>query len=149
MDLWIKGSNMCSLNHKKSLKSPPELWSGSFWPRLWLELSSALVLKLRFSLILLTFSLGWVMLHPPSLIPTSSPLHIHTSPQHHHHHHQYPSDTILEPSQIKKLLSMRKCGMTLHRDITVSVGVFFFFFIIVCQSPAPTSSPLHHRLSPF
>lgn len=64
---------------------------------------------------------------PPSPTPTSSvPPYPHT-PTH-------PSDTVLEPSQIKKLIAMRKCWMTLHRDITVGAGAFFLNCWIFCFS---------------
>lgn len=125
----------------------PKLWSCSLWPRLWL-CPAVCCWNSAFLLFFIRMS------HTPPTLPnpTSLPPPIRTTPQHHHHHHHYSSDTVLELLQIKKHLSMRKCRMTLHRDITVGVGVFFNCLPI----PSPTSPPLlpweypiHQCLPPF
>ena len=76
---------------------------------------------------------------PPSPTRTSSiPPPISTPPP-------TPSDTVLEPSQIKKLITMRKCSMTLHWDITVDVfsshcWSFCFSSLYLLHSPLPCPS---------
>lgn len=99
-------------------------WNGSFF--------------VFFYFILLTFYIR--MSHtPPFTIPNTHILTLTYPHAENPQPHPHSTVTILEPSHIKKLITVRKCRMTLHRDITVGVGVFLI--------ATPTQPP--HRLLSF
>lgn len=113
---------------KEQLKFP-KLWSCSLWPRLWLELSSSLVLKWRFSS--LFHSDESYSIHPPQ--------HPHPYP---HKSAQPPNTTIIITSTPQtqslscyRLKSTLAWGHAGWHCIETSLWVFVFFSHRLLSSP--------------
>lgn len=137
MNLQVRVSSMrtCAHSSAQVIKFSGALFVSGCWscPAVWCWNGSFFVFFILFRSL---STYGWVILHPsPSQTPTSSPSHIHTQ--------KTPNPTLPPQSQssshIKKLITVRKCRMTPHRDITVGVGVFLI--------ATPTQPP--HRLLSF
>lgn len=141
MNLQVRVSSMrtCAHSSAEVIKFPgPRALSAAAAAGTVQQSGAEMALFCIFYFILLTFYIR--MSHtPPFTIPNTHILTLTYPHAENPQPHPHSTVTILEPSHIKKLITVRKCRMTLHRDITVGVGVFLI--------ATPTQPP--HRLLSF